>query len=315
MVKKLLIITSTTEKTAAWKEREAYVQRFCNEIEERVDNLEVIYTTYGQLIYSVINGKRSIYDSRNRLDVALVNLVHFKNWTYEPEEAGLLAKYLESRGVAFLNSEVNNGLAQTKITQMFVLAQGGMPVPNTLYAKKNIIKTFFEKGLPDGFKLPIIMKANDGSRGDDNYLIKTADQALKILNAEASSDKEFVLQNFIENDGDYRFLFIGLEEDPLVFKRTASGESHLNNTSKGGHGEFIDLASLNPLALEYARKSAQLLKREIGGTDIIIDKQSGKHYVLEVNGTPALATGYGVNEKADKFAKFIKQVLELEEEE
>ena len=158
------------------------------------------------------------------------------------------------------------------------------------------------------------MKANDGSKGNDNYLIKDAKEAIKILDA-AEADKQFIVQNFVPNDGDYRYLFVGLDKKPLVIHRQANDDNHLNNTSKGADAVFVKLDSLPKEYLQYARKAAELLGRQISGVDILVNKDNGKAYVLEANGTPAIATGFGTEEKVEHFTDFIESQLgNLEEE-
>jgi glutathione synthase/RimK-type ligase-like ATP-grasp enzyme len=308
-MKTILIITSRSEKTVAWKEREKYVREFCQLIEEKMDNVTVIYTTYPELEYKVLGGKVSIYDLLNKLNLKDIDFVHFKNWQYELGEAPVVADYLKSNGVTFFNSEVNVPIAPGKLAQMFKLAMQKIPVPDTYYAAKpKLIDMFKSDKMFEGFSYPLIMKANDGSRGDDNHLIKNPKEAIEILSASAQ-DKNYVIQNFIPNNGDYRVLFIGLEEKPIIFLRTSSGESHLNNTSKGGSGKDLELSEIPEHFIEYARRSALILKREIGGVDILVDKNTNEPYVLEVNGTPALATGYGLDKKNTAFADFLNKQL------
>lgn len=306
----VLIITSSSERTASWKEREAYIKQFCDDIESRLSDVKLRFTTYDDLSFSVISGQREIFDSRNQLNLDGLDLVQFKNWFHDVEEAGLVARFLKSKGIRFFNSEADNGLMRSKISQMFALSQAGVPVPDTFYAKRSRLADVLSSGnLPKGFGFPLIMKANFGSKGENNYLVKDFERALKILSEMDNPEAEFVLQNYIENDGDYRFLFIGLDAEPLVIHRRSAGGSHLNNTSQGGTGNFVELDSLPEEMLENARSAARLLGREIGGADVLVDKSSGKMYILEVNGTPALATGFGTEEKAAKFASFLDSRL------
>lgn len=316
-MKKVLIITSRSEKTVAWKERERYVREFCENVTEMLEDITVTYTTYRDLRYLVVNGEQSIYDTLNAADVKTFDLVHFKNWQYDTGEAPVVAAYLQRHDVSFYNSETHIPLAPGKLAQMFHLSANGIPVPDTLYASKEQLRAYFQDGnLPEPFTYPLIMKANDGSKGDDNYLIHHAKEALDVLSA-SDPEKEYVLQNFIPNDGDYRLLYIGLDsgDEPLIFRRQAVAGSHLNNTSKGGTGTFLEPKDFPAEYKQYARKAAELLGREIGGVDILVDKTNAKPYVLEVNGTPALATGHGVDTKAKRFADFLRQTLEAAEEE
>lgn len=315
IMKQVLIITSNSEKTVAWKEREAYVKEFCEELEQVLSKVRVRYTTYDDLQFSVIGGKAAIYDARNKQDLKNVHLVHFKNWQYETEEAPVAASYLKKHGVMFVNGEVDMPVAAGKLSQMFRLGENGVPVPDTFYARRRALLSMMQsRQLPEGIKLPFIMKATDASKGDDNHLINEFDQAVKVLQS-ADPQKQFVVQKFIANDGDYRFLFVGWDDAPLVFLRKGVEGSHLNNTSKGGSGTFVKPDSLPQEYLWNARKAAEVLKREIGGVDVIVDKQTGELYVLEVNGTPALATGYGTEVKLKRFAVYLQQALEQQEEE
>jgi glutathione synthase/RimK-type ligase-like ATP-grasp enzyme len=315
MQKQLLIITSNSEKTVAWLEREKYVKEFCEGVEELVEGIKVRYTTYDDLEFSVVGGMAKIYDTRNKQDLNVVTMVHFKNWVYEAEEAPVAASYLKKHGTYFVNSEVETPVASGKLSQMFRLGENGVAVPDTFYARRPSLLARAKAGkLPDGIPFPFIMKASDASKGDDNYLVKDFGQMIEILES-VSAQKQFVLQRFIENDGDYRYLFIGLEDEPLVFLRKSVDGSHLNNTSKGGSGEFVECKSLPQEYLYQARKAAEILGREISGVDIIVDKAKGDAYILEVNGTPALATGYGTDVKLRRFAKYLQQTLEQQEEE
>ena len=315
MKKRMLIITSRSERTVAWAERSRYIQEFCEGLQARLTDFTVDYTTYDCLQFSVTANAPKIYDSRTDLDLKDYDIVHFKNWMYDTEEAPLTAWYLRLHSVQFYNSEVGVDVHSGKIAQMFKLAAAGVPVPDSFYASRQELTDHFTKdSVPGGFSYPLIMKANDGSKGDDNHLIRSAAQALTIL-SETDPEKSFILQNFIPNDGDYRILFIGLGSQPLIFHRLAVAGSHLNNTSKGGTGRFIDTKDFPLIYQQYALQAAQTLKREIGGVDVLVNKETNKPYILEVNGTPAIATGYGVEEKLERFVSFLEQNVEVMEEE
>lgn len=312
----VLIITSArTDKTIDWKQREEYVRDFYESVEARLEDTQVFYTTYDDIVCMVQKGVVTIKDTKHGIDLKDVQLVHFKNWMFDYEHAALIAYYLRKNTVSFFNEEVDAGLAWGKISQICRLALDGIPVSDTLFLKHQHLQKMLDADeLPEGFGFPLIMKADDGSKGSDNYLVKSAKEAADILK-QSEPTKQFVIQTYHPNDGDYRYLFIGTDEDPIVFHRQGQGDSHLNNTSKGGRGTAIDPKSVPSEHLNIARSAARSLKREISGVDILVDKETGKPYVLEVNSTPALATGYDVTKKSIYFANFIKRNLELTEEE
>lgn len=314
-MKKVLIITSRSEKTVSWAERERFVAEFCQKVSAKLDNIKLIYTTYSDLVYTVKSGNTAIFDTRNKLDLAKVQLVHFKNWSHNTAEAPVIAAHLKANNILFFNSEVNIPIPPGKLAQMFLLASNKVPVPDTLYASRLKLKELFKNNkIHEGFNFPLILKANDGSKGNDNYLIKDSKEAVDILEA-AEADKQFIVQNFVPNEGDYRYLFIGLDKKPLVIHRQSNDDNHLNNTSRGAEASFLDLSSLPKEYLQYASKAAELLGRQISGVDILVNKDNGKAYVLEANGTPAIATGFGMDEKVEHFTDFIESQLgNLEEE-
>src|SRR5258708_3982865 len=107
MSKKFLIITSRSSQSTSWKEREDYVRKFSHKLNEKLSGIEAVYSTYQDLEYTVLNGRISILDRLNERDLKDYDLVHFKNWRYEPQEAAIIALYLDWNGVTYFNSEVN----------------------------------------------------------------------------------------------------------------------------------------------------------------------------------------------------------------
>ncbi|MEO7364538.1 MAG: hypothetical protein ABIV43_03470 [Candidatus Saccharimonadales bacterium] len=312
--KKFLVITSQRSTDIQWADREAAVKAFYGDLEDKLGDVAVLYTTYDEIECTVRNGAVTMFDNKHQLDLKTVDLVHFKNWMFDSEQAATIACYLEHHTVSFFNSEVNIQLAWGKVSQMVRLAFAKIEVPDTYFAKNRQMHRQFSTGLlPAGFSFPAILKADDGAKGNDNHLVRDVAAALAVL--DERQDKHYVLQNFLPNDGDYRFLFMGLDEAPLVFLRLAAGDSHLNNTSQGGSGELVDISTLPKSYLGIARSAASALGREIGGVDILVDSRTQKPYVLEVNSTPALATGYNIGRKNELFANFLREQLESKEEE
>lgn len=305
MKKRFLTITSQSGQTVAWKQREAYVKNFSEQLAQQFDgDLIAHYATYQSIAFEVINGVPRVWHVDSEHPLEFYDFVHFKNWMYELEMASVIARYLDRKGRPYANTEVGAHINLGKLSQMFELAWAGLPVPDTLIASnEELIKQLKNNS---HFTFPLILKAVDGSKGDDNYLVKTHAALAKILK---DNDKLFMVQQFIPNDGDIRLLFVGLEREPLVFGRKGDGSSHLNNTSKGGEGTFIPLKELDAQIRVDAYRAAEVLQREIGGVDIIVDKKTGKHYVLEVNATPAIATGYGADRKLEEFVSFLEESL------
>jgi len=314
-MKKVLIITSRGSAVIDWKEREVYVREFCENVENSLgsDEYQVLYSTFEELYFEVIDGKTAIIDIKNNNDLAEYDFVQLKNWSAFTGLASVAGEYLKRHNKSFSNSEVLLCSHVDKNSQMFVMGWAGLPVPNSVYMNADMIAAspeVQEKIIADlGF--PLIMKDNDGSRGEKNYLVKDQARMLEILNsgevyARSNKPVQYIFQSFVPNKGDVRVLFIGLEHDPMIFVREATNGSHLNNTSQGGTGTLVPTAEFDVVMVEQSRQAAQALGREIAGVDIIIDEQTKKHYFLEVNTTPAIATGFATEQKVDLFVEYIR---------
>ncbi len=153
----------------------------------------------------------------------------------------------------------------------------------------NTIETFNFKSIENVFlaidqgklTFPFIQKPNLGSRGIGVSLIKArADLLSQKINYE-----DYIYQNFIENDGDYRVLIVGGR--PLgVIKRIAQGGGFLNNISQGGVAvEILDTKIVEKVT-NIAVEVASLFDLALCGIDIIYDNKNNKFHFLELNTVP-----------------------------
>ena len=80
---------------------------------------------------------------------------------------------------------------------------------------------------------------------------------------------------------------------------------YLNNTSQGGRAVLLDADSVDPIIMSHAMQAAELTNRDIGGIDVLLAKD-GTHKILEVNSTPAIATGVYLEEKIELYRAFFE---------
>jgi ribosomal protein S6--L-glutamate ligase/gamma-F420-2:alpha-L-glutamate ligase len=143
----------------------------------------------------------------------------------------------------------------------------------------------------------LIVKAADGYGGKTNFLVRTYQEFKEVLNSHRGV--QFVVQEFIPNDRDYRCLVFG-GKVKLVLQRSrdTASESHLNNTSQGATGEIIPLENLPVQAIADVESAALALNRSsFAGVDLLINSETGQHYILEVNQTPQVEIGAAVDQK------------------
>jgi len=266
---------------------------------------DVVFTTgYLHDMRFIYDGQKlAVIEPRSGRDIADFDLVFFQKWMVLPQFALAAAEYLDAEGTPFMSSEVLRQNPISKLAEMPLLVQAGLPIPKTVSAPLSAIKAMLDEGtLP--FKLPCIVKDIAGSRGSNNYLIHDAEELLSI-------EKEFpgvvfIAQEFIPNDCDYRVTIMG-GDIAYVLKRTRTGDTHLNNTSQGGEGEFVDAGTLPAEMLQIAKDAAKATGRsDFAGVDIIVGPDQ-KHWVLEVNKSPEIQTGFDMAHKSKLLVEYLKR--------
>lgn len=164
--------------------------------------------------------------------------------------------------------------------------------------KKHSIPTYraktFEllRSLVDSGRLtyPFIAKPNKGSQGKGVELI--SDKTMLESLVEKITLSDYIFQNFIKNDGDWRVIVMGGR--PLgAMKRVASGGSHLNNISQGATAHLEQDQSVCSVIYDIAIKAASVFGLRFCGVDIIRDQSTGRFHILEINTAPQWDGDYG----------------------
>lgn len=237
------------------------------------------------------------YDIREFDGVFLVGW--FK--TKQLEDVALsVAQYLLFHNVKVLNSEAASTRSRAKLSQYVIAALHGVSMTPFLFSLDS------QHLLSHDVTLPVIAKSISAARGNDNYLVHTSSELREIMTG--SSDVHFVLQGYVPNDGDFRIIVAG-GQVRLAIYRQAQGETHLNNTSKGGVSSLVPIDELDEKLCQDAILLAKLLRREVTGVDMIIHRETGQHYLLEINNMPQLSTGSQLSHKAALLADFFEEWL------
>lgn len=250
------------------------------------------------LFIAVGDGEFMIIDTKTGKDLREfdVILIRAKGLRSHFDVVKAISTYVKRHNVEIIN-DYSEFRDSSKLTQAVQFWSEGLPVAMSVFASKSVLEG--KVSLP--FDFPCIMKANFGAHGNDNHLVKSIDEAKQIT--VDNPDKNYVLQRFIPNDGDYRVLIAG--DEVLVIRRRAVGDSHLNNTSQGGTGELVDVKDFPPKVIEDSRKIAAALSMKIAGVDALSDKNTGEFYFLEVNSQPQLMSGAFMTEKVLLIGRFL----------
>lgn len=265
---------------------------------------------YEALLFHYDGKDLKVFLSDGVTDLADFDTVFMMAWfkTKILEDTALSAAlYAKAKGVTVLNSEVVYTRSRSKLSQYVVATLNGIKTTPFLFSLDLAI---LESALSSrwGSDFPIIMKGVQASRGNDNFLVNSTEEAREILTTKVGKKGPwFVVQSFVPNDGDYRIIVMGDEVKSVIHRQAQQG-SHLNNTSKGGTAVYSDASILPPEVIRQSIHLSKLLRREITGVDMIQHRETGEYYLLEINNMPQLATGSYVAEKITELDAFLSSL-------
>ena len=160
----------------------------------------------------------------------------------------------------------------------------------------------------DKFKFPVIVKGSTTHKGKGVFLANSIDEIEKIIKVNKEISPSFIIREFIPNDGDIRVFTVGYRAIGAMKRIPPEGDFR-SNISLGGRGENFDLERYPEVKI-LAEKAAEITGTEIAGVDIILHKENGNPYILEVNPGPQF-TGFekftGVN-AAGEIVKYFEEL-------
>jgi glutathione synthase/RimK-type ligase-like ATP-grasp enzyme len=252
----------------------------------------------------LVNGENTyIRDEEQSFDIKDFDLVVFRTMgrsNENKERAEAVAIYCRKKGVKCIDSRLPH--VGGKLNSAYERWFNGLNVPKTAVGS---VSSLVE--IAGRFGYPVILKATDGKKGRDNYLVKTSQELTDIV--AQNQDKQFVLNEFIPNDGDYRLLTLNYQVKMIIL-RQSDGRSHLNNTSVGGAATVVNEGDISQAVIDLAVAAAKTEGMEVAGVDVIIDKNTGTPYVLEVNRAPQVASGAFAEAKMGAYYRALKEMAE-----
>jgi glutathione synthase/RimK-type ligase-like ATP-grasp enzyme len=255
----------------------------------------------------VINERESfVYDRVRHLSLDDFDLVVFRSvhaGKYR-DRTGACASYLRQKGIPYIDSKIAPNPASKYSAQTLRQAAGLKAIPSVFSSNAELTYMFENDLIPFGY--PIVIKDVNGRKGRLNFIVHNKETAVKILSE--NMDIEFIVQRFIENEGDYRLLVMGDAVKLVIYRQAADG-SHLNNTSQGASSSVLDPATLPAAIIEDALTAARLENLEVAGVDMMIERSTGEHYVIEVNSSPQLATGAVPELKLEAYAAYLRSLI------
>ena len=304
--KKVLIISRKDERETH-DTQESLVREFKN---THSSYIEYSGCNFEDILFDYDGNELRVYDTNNNADLREYDLIFMVGWhktkTLE-DAASSVARYTHHLKIPTFNSEALSSRVRGKITQYVTAALHDIPITPFRYSINQEVLLTSLKDNP--FAGKFVVKGVAASRGEDNYLIESAEAFEHILHDRTDPKLYFIAQGYVPNDGDYRIIVVG-KDVRMVIHRQATSDSHLNNTSKGGVAQLVSVSELPPMMISDSLKLAKLVNREISGVDMVVHSATGKYYLLEVNNMPQLSTGAYVAEKIDMLDSFFVDTLQ-----
>jgi ribosomal protein S6--L-glutamate ligase len=242
---------------------------------------------------------------------------------------------LEKNKFFCVNSLESMEICENKYLTTIQLSNNGIPVPKTALLPDD---KAIDKALKQvGGKFPLVVKLLSGTQGigvsvvDSYSSLKSVYQTLRKLDRKA----EILIQEMIPSNYDLRIHVLANNGDSSsVEEAQIIGAMRRNKVKKDFRTNFSLGATTQKVKLteevaEIAKKAALSVGCVWCGVDIIIDKKTGKPYVLEVNSSPGIkgiekTTGVSISDqlmaflqdkknwKTDRLEAGFREIIEID---
>jgi RimK family alpha-L-glutamate ligase len=258
------------------------VVRLKEEAEKRGHLVEGCYAADLMLKFNDNFFEPTLADGRKLSDYDLIYFV-VGNRRWEWYTAGL---YLaEKFGTIIVNQKTidpNYNYYLTPAIDYLRQAQANLPYPKSTV----VFNLKGAKMAMEDFSYPVIVKTSAGRQGRGVFLCNNFDEVKSALESvHETGVQAVVIREFVPNDGDLRIFTVGYKAIGAMKRMPTREGEFRSNISQGGRGEKFDIENY-PEIRKIAENAAEITRTEIAGVDIIINKNTGKPYILEVNPSP-----------------------------
>ncbi len=293
--------------------------------------------SYNNVCFETETGKITLRGK----DVNEYDVLFFRTTGKHWEEVDLIINSIKAPRPVIVDPLVEYGKPSyaCKAWQMLKLKEAGIDVPKSIYGSLwylyEIMKSIenshqqnfapYESGdqaqrpqnlLTSNFQLkfPVILKGSGGDRGTRVFKANNLKELEKLVRdlrkSETEEGKRYMLQEYIENDGDFRVLVLGEKVLGVMKRSSQSKDEFRNNYSAGGK---VEVADLPEEVKKLAVKAAKVCGLAVAGVDVAFrDFDKNKPVVWEVNKGPQFkgfmkATGIDVPKEIVKYLVSLAQ--------
>lgn len=183
------------------------------------------------------------------------------------------------------HTQVEKGTS--KITDQMIFVQNGIQTPDALFIGRKDVENCL-KQIKEACGYPLVIKDIRGSQGA--HLIKVrSEEDFLIKIKDVPKHKKYLFQQYIPNEYDWGIMVANGVVVSGQKRYHCEGEFR-NNICNGAEEIFIDSSDIPFQIKEMAIKAGKALGLAWSRSDIIIDKNTQKPYVLETNRLPGLTS-------------------------
>ncbi len=259
-------------------------------------DIETVNLNSKECFFTILDNKIKLFNNNSVVDILNFDYAFIRLKGKSPHMTTLISRYLSFNKIP-INDKVNlsetlldaeeNIFNDEKISQMLVLAQQNLDVPNTIiFSKSSYYKN--QKSLNKQIIFPCVLKSS-GAKGKAVWKIKEQSELEEKINE--SAHELMIIQELLEIEYDIRVLiynnnFLG------AIKRT-SADGFYTNVSMGGKAESIDLKREE---IELSIKACCAAGISFGGVDFARTPKGIRFF--EINKSPQIKgfqTASGIN--------------------
>ncbi len=214
----------------------------------------------------------------------------------------VIANILDSSGIEIIDrSLLKIGFWEDKLTNNYALTKAGIPVCPTIFSTKyHEVKEEFG---PEFIAKEVNSQANTGI-----WMVRNEDEFSKLISSDET--KKFIFQKFMQIDKEYRLLVIGDSVRTILVKDKRSYENfQVTNPSAETPEVYLDTKDVSDALKQMAVNAAKALDLQIAGVDLMVEKDTGKPYIIEVNRGPGITLDVNSSPELPALKKYFEEIL------
>lgn len=256
----------------AWTDSIEKIIRAGNELETEITPIH-----YSQIVWQ--NDGQQVEAFFDQQPLSRFSLFYFRSVGDKNENLPLLLEYAREHRIRVVDqylTRLGGAMRKRKSNEAVLLMKAGVSYPRSIFVSDH--QTL--KKIVSQMKKPVIIKNTGGRHGVGTFWIRSDEDLDRALLGRRAAN--FLIQEYIPNDGDYRLFLIGYRVI-AGFKRQPKEEKLILNRSQGSSEPLKEI----PEEIKReAEKAAKVLEVEIAGIDLVVDQRTGKPVVIEVNQAP-----------------------------